>query len=196
MLPTPARYAKQEHPPRHRNKKNERKDAEQLARLANSEPEWLKPIQHRSRARQQDLNWLRARHTLVRARTLVINSLRGLAKSAGGRLPNCSSESFPKRAAEHIPASLTPLATALLEQVAALNTNIAALDQQIETLAQRYPEIALLRTAPGVGPVVAAAYVLTLDRPDSVAHSRQMGARLGLRPKQHQSGYRDPQQCV
>ncbi len=27
-----------------------------------------------------------------------------------------------------------------------------------------YPEIVLLRTAPGVGPVIAAAYVLTLDR--------------------------------
>jgi len=180
----------------HSVSKNDRHDAEQLARLAHSDPELLKPIQHRRQTRQQDLNWLRARHTLVRARTLVINSLRGLAKSAGGRLPNCSSESFPKRVAEHIPASLTPLATPVLEQVATLNTHIAALDQQIETLAQRYPEISLLRTAPGVGPVVAAAYVLTLDRPDSVAHSRQMGARLGLRPKQHQSGDRDPQQGI
>lgn len=176
--------------------KNDRHDAEQLARLAQSDPELLKPIQHRSPARQQDLNLLRARHTLVRARTLLINSLRGLVKSAGGRLPTCSSQSFPKRVAEHIPASITPLAMPLLDQVAALNTHIAALDQQIETLALRYPEIPLLRTAPGVGPLVAAAYVLTLERHDSVAHSRQMGARLGLRPKQHQSGDCDPQQGI
>jgi transposase len=176
--------------------KSDRQDAEQLARLAHADPALLKPITHRRLARQQDLNVLRARHALVRARTLLINSLRGLAKSAGGRLPKCSSESFPVRAAGAFPDSLARLAAPMLEQVATLNAHIAALDAEIETFAARYPEIGLLRTAPGVGPVVAAAYVLTLDRHDSVANSRQVGARLGLRPKKHQSGDKDPQRGI
>jgi transposase len=117
-------------------------------------------------------------------------------KSAGGRLPKCSSESFPARAAEHLPPSIAALAAPMLEQVASLNTHISSLDRQIEALAQRDPAIGLLRSAPGVGPVVAAAYVLTLDRHDSVQHSRQMGPRLGLRPKQHQSGDCDPQRGI
>jgi transposase len=188
--------AREVHSITHSVSKSDPHDAEQLARLAHSDPRLLKPIQHRSPERQQDLNLLRARHTLVRARTLVVNSLRGLVKSAGGRLPKCSTESFPQRAAAHLPASIASLAAPLLEQVASFNTHIAALDQQIEALAQRDPAIALLRTAPGVGPLVAAAYVLTLDRHDSVAHSRQVGARLGLRPKQHQSGDGDPQRGI
>jgi len=176
--------------------KSDPHDAQQLARLAHSDPRLLKPIQHRSPARQQDLNLLRARHTLVRARTLIINSLRGLVKSAGGRLPKCSTESFPQRSADRFPDSIASLAAPMLEQVASLNTHIAALDQQIEALAQRDPAIGLLRTAPGVGPLVAAAYVLTLDRHDAVTHSRQVGARLGLRPKQHQSGDGHPQRGI
>ena len=55
------------------------------------------------------------------------------------------------------------------------------MDKQVEKLAAKYPEIGLLRTAPGVGPIVAAAYVLTLDRPDA-ASNRSAGAFLGLRP--------------
>ena len=189
--------ARQVHSITHSVSKSDPHDAEQLARLAHCDPNLLQPIQHRSLARRQILNLLRARHTLVRARTLVVNSLRGLVKSAGGRLPKCSTASFPQRAAAHLPASIASLAAPLLEQVASLNTHIAALDQQIEALAQRDSAIGLLRTAPGVGPLVAAAYVLTLDRHDSVAHSRQVRrARLGLRPKQHQSGDHDPQRGI
>ena len=176
--------------------KSDRQDAEQLARLAHADPRLLKPIRHRSPARQRDLNLLRARDTLVRARTLLINSLRGVVKSAGGRLPHCSSASFPTRAAAALPAEIAPVATPVLEQVASLNAHIRRFDQHIETLAGRYPEIRLLRSAPGVGPIVAAAYVLTLGRADAVTHSRQVGAWLGLRPRRHQSGDSDPQRSI
>ncbi len=49
---------------------------------------------------------------------------------------------------------------------------------------------------PGVGPVIAAAYVLTLDGVDAVAHSRSVGAFLGLRPRQSQSGDSDPEHNI
>jgi transposase len=77
-----------------------------------------------------------------------------------------------------------------------LNRNIVEMDRMIEQLAVRYPEIELLRSVPGVGPVVAATYVLTLDSKDKIQHSRQAGAFLGLRPRQSQSGDSDPQQRI
>lgn len=49
---------------------------------------------------------------------------------------------------------------------------------------------------PGVGPGVAATYVLTLDSKDKIQHSRQAGAFLGLRPRQSQSGDSDPQHRI
>jgi transposase len=175
--------------------KNDRNDAELLARFAAHDPKLLSPVQHRSLERQQDLNLIQARSTLVRARTMIINALRGLVKSAGGRLPACSTESLPVRAGASIPPALKPVAVPLLQQVALLNAQIGAMDRQIEKLAARYPEIGVLRTTPGVGPVVAAAYVLTLDRPEA-ASNRSAGAFLGLRPKQSQSGEADPQQRI
>ena len=175
--------------------KNDRNDAELLARFAAHDPKLLSPVQHRSLERQQDLNLIQARATLVKARTMIVNALRGLVKSAGGRLPACSTESLPVRVRASIPPALTAAALPLLQQIALLNRQIGSMDRQMEKLAAKYPEIAILRTAPGVGPVVAAAYVLTLDRPDA-ASNRSAGAFLGLRPGQSQSGESDPQRRI
>ena len=176
--------------------KNDRNDAEQLARFAACDPKLLSPIEHRSEQRQQDLNLIHARATLVRARTMIVNVVRGLVKSAGGRLPSCSTESFPDRARVNIPASLSEVATPLLKQIGLLTTQIDVMDKQIDKLATKYPEISLLKTAPGVGPLVAGCYVLTLDRPQEMENNRQAGAFLGLRPRQSQSGDSDPQRRI
>jgi transposase len=176
--------------------KNDRQDAEMLAQLGYSNPRLLHPIQHRSVERQRDLNLLRARDTLVRARTMLINSTRGLVKSAGGRLPACAADYFAAKVSPALPVELVTATRPLVEQITALTVQIRRLDQEIENLVERYPEIGILRTAPGVGPVVAAAYVLTLDRVDAVAHSRSIGAFLGLRPKQSQSGESDPEHKI
>jgi transposase len=176
--------------------KNDRNDAEQLARLAAFDPELLSPLQHRSLGRQQDLNLIQVRATLVKARTLIVNAVRGLVKSGGGRLPACSTESFPARVQSAVPPALAPVAGPLIEQIALLNAQIAAMEKQIEKLSAKYPEIELLRSAPGVGPVVAASYALTLDRPDAAPSNRSAGAFLGLRPGQSQSGESDPQRRI
>jgi len=173
--------------------KNDDRDAEQLGRLAHFDPRLLFAVRHRSAQRQQDLTLIQARATLVRARTMIINTARGLVKSSGGRLPNCSSRSFATQVKPKLPAELAELIGPLLEQVASLNAQIARMDQQVEGLVKSYPEISRLRSAPGVGPLVAATYVLTLDGAQTVAHSRSAGAFLGLRPRQKQSGNYDPQ---
>ena len=173
--------------------KNDRNDARQLARMAAFDPELLHPIEHRSPGRQQDLNLIHTRSVLVRARTMLINSVRGVVKSAGERLAACSSESFPEKVPGAVPPSLKAACIPLLEQIGQMNQAIAAMDKQIEGLDKKYPEIAVLRTAPGVGPVVAACYVLTLDNPQAMETNRQAGAYLGLRPRQQQSGDSNPQ---
>ncbi len=173
--------------------KNDRNDAKQLARMAAFDPKLLHPIQHRSLERQQDLNLIHTRSVLVRVRTMLINSTRGLVKSAGQRLPACSSEVFPEKVPEALPPALQAACTPLLEQITQINKTIAAMDKQIDELDKKYPEITVLRTVPGVGPVVAACYVLTLDSPQTMKTNRQAGAYIGLRPRQQQSGDSDPQ---
>ena len=46
---------------------------------------------------------------------------------------------------------------------------------------------------PGVGPITALTYVLTIEDPTRFQKSRDVGSFLGLRPRQSQSGKRDPQ---
>ena len=89
-----------------RKRKNDRIDANKLARLGRVDPESLYPIQHRSREVRQDLVMLRARDALVAARTEIINTTRGLVKSMGTRLPKCSSRSFAHKGEETVPVEV------------------------------------------------------------------------------------------
>src|SRR5215813_7495885 len=79
-------------------RKNDRIDANKLARLGRVDPQSLPPIEPRSREVRQDLVLLRARDALVAVRTELINTTRGLVKSMGTRLPKCSSRSFGHKA--------------------------------------------------------------------------------------------------
>src|SRR5271157_2084211 len=71
-------------------KKDDRLDARTLARLARIDPQLLSPVKHRSARAQADLTVIRARAGLVRARTALVNTVRGLAKSYGERLRGCN----------------------------------------------------------------------------------------------------------
>src|SRR5712672_4461004 len=71
-------------------KKDDRLDARTLARLARIDPQLLAPVKHRSAKAQADLTVIRARAGLVRSRTALINTARGLAKSYGERLRGCN----------------------------------------------------------------------------------------------------------
>ena len=108
-------------------------------------------------------------------------------------MPACSAESFPNKAKPLLPAELAELIGPMVNQVQALNQQIDKLDQQVEALVQRYPEIGTLRMTPGVGPLVAASYVLTLNGANAVPHSRSAGAFPGLGSRKKQSSDSDPQ---
>src|SRR4029078_1805449 len=67
-------------------KKDDRLDAQTLARLARIYPELLCPVKHRSAKAQADLSLIRARAGLVRARTALGNTARRLAEHDGPRV--------------------------------------------------------------------------------------------------------------
>ncbi len=67
------------------------------------------------------------------------------------------------------------------------------MDQEVERLCrERYPETELLRQVSGVGAITALYYVLTIEDPSRFAKSRSVGADVGLRPKQRDSGEQQP----
>jgi transposase len=174
--------------------KDDRMDAMTLARLARIDPQLLAPVQHRSAQAQADLSVIRARAGLVRARTSLINTARGLTKSYGERLRGCS----PRKMSPKIGADLSPELRAALEPLLkgaeALSASIREYDAQIEKLGQgRYPEVALLKQVKGVGTLIALTYILTLEDPRRFRKSRDAGCYVGLQPGRRNSGQSEPQ---
>lgn len=175
------------------DKKNDRSDAEKLARLAKAELRLLKPVDHRTAEQQAELNVIRARDALVRARTMLVNAARGLAKGFGFRLPPAITSLFGARALARVPEMLKPALTGLLAEIDALTARVKEYDRQIATLAQQHDEVTRMVSIPGVGPLTALAFILTLGSAQRFKHSRDVGAYLGTCPKQKQSGTSNPQ---
>jgi len=177
-----------------RRRKNDRIDANKLARLGRTDPKSLHSIQHRSTEVREDLLVLRARDALIASRTELINTVRALVKTMGARLSSCSSDAFAKKAEMDIPNELRETLQPLLRLIATLNDEIKSYDQRIGQLAsEKYMHTQLLRQVTGVGPITALAYVLTLEAPLRFARSRDVGPYLGLVPKQEDSGDTQPQ---
>jgi transposase len=175
-------------------RKNDRIDAQTLARIARLDPYLLSPIRHRGESAQADLALLRARDALVRSRTILINHLRGVVKSFGGRLPKCSADSLHKRAKQAIPEELQPALGPIVSMIAELSSRIAEYDKEVERLCKEaYPETEVFTELKGVGPLTSLAFVLTLEDPGHFASSRDVGPYLGLVPGRDQSGGLDPQ---
>ena len=175
-------------------KKRDPVDAEALARLGRVDPKLLYPIEHRSEEAQVDLGVVRARDVVVRARTALINHVRGSVKSFGARIPSSSAEGFAAKAAEHIPEALRDGLEPVLEMIRTLSRQIRFFDKQIEALcAERYPETGVLRQIKGVGPITALTYCLVIEDPTRFPKSRAVGAYLGLTRRHDDSGESEPE---
>jgi transposase len=174
-------------------RKTDERDARCLAQLARVDPELLAPVYSRSEESQQALAVVRAREGLVKARTMLINQIRGVVKSFGFRLPASSSASFARKVKEALPSSLKAALEPLLRVVGELSEEIHRFDQDVEALAERWPVTQRLRQIKGVGALTALVFVLTLGDPHRFARSRAVGAYLGLVPAQRDSGKSSPQ---
>lgn len=169
--------------------KNDRLDAEHLARLARVDAGLLKPIPARRDQDQRVMVAIKARDQLVRARTALANCVRGVVKPFGTRLAKCSVKTLPKRAAEQLPEELRATLDPVLETMADLSRRIRGYDRAIEKVSEeQYPVTKHLRAVRGVGPLTAVAFVLVIGDPKRFPKSRTVGSYVGLRPRQDQSG--------
>lgn len=174
-------------------KKNDRIDAETLARLARMDPKLLAPIRHRGPQAQADLAVIRARAELVGARTNLINCARGLAKPMGERLRKCDANQVGEDLAADLSAGVRQWMEPLLRSVQSLSEQIGEYDQQIAEIAKRYEEVELLTQVYGVGTLIALTFILTIEDAGRFEHSRDVGPYLGIRPKQRDSGESQPE---
>lgn len=169
--------------------KNDKIDAETLARLVRIDPDFLKPIRHRSEEAQRLRCHVQVRRALVETRTKWINTVRGMLRAFGYRVAGKAPHIFVERV-DHmdLPPELREVITPLLEQLDLLTGEIERCDQRLEELAMRIPAVEHLQQIPGIGPIVALYFVLSIDEPYRFRRSRDVGAFFGLRPSMRESG--------
>jgi transposase len=130
------------------------------------------------------------RHRLVQMRTRILNQLQSVAMNEGiQRRGGIRSEQGRKRL-EQLP--LAPWAAkrrqdlfGLLDQ---LNGSVEELSAAIQQEAEKRPDVRLLMTHPGVGPITALAFVLIVGNPERFRCGKQIGSYVGLIPDEASSG--------
>ena len=70
----------------------------------------------------------------------------------------------------------------------AVRERTAVLDRQLLAAARASATCRRLMTAPGVGAIVAAAFVAAVEKPENFRNSRAVGVWIGLTPRRYQSG--------
>jgi len=183
-------------------KKDDRIDAQTLARLARIDPQLLCPVKHRSAKAQADLTVIRARAGLVRARTALVNTARGLAKSYGERLRGCNVRNMNPEKAEGLSPELQLALAPLLAGIESLSERIRECNERIEKLAQEELSAGgIAEAGQGSGHADRADFLADAGRPASLSQEPRRGLLPGtatgtqeLGPKRtadaHQQGRR------
>jgi transposase len=173
-----------------RNQKTDRRDAKHILDLMvdGRFPKLWVPSQQIRDVRQL----LRHRQKLVEIRTQVKNQLQHLALNQGVRRKRRLWSVQGRSVLEQLPLQgwTARRRSDLLAMLDRLQQQVGELDGAVSAEAQQRPEVRLLMTHPGVGPVVGLAYVLTIGPHTRFARGKKVASYLGLIPGEHSSGGR------
>jgi transposase len=173
-----------------RKQKTDRRDAAHILKLLieNRFPRLWRPS-----AGERDLRQLLIhRHRLVGIRIRVKNGLHHLMLNKGVQMKRKLWGEAGQRALRELPLDgwAAQRRKDLLQLLTSLNTQIVELDEAVKSAAQANPRARLLMTQPGVGPITALAYVVTIGDVSRFARGKQVASYLGLIPSEHSSSNR------
>ena len=182
-----ARHAKAAMVAMKRNK-NDRNDARSIAQLVRSG--WFKAVHVKSRPSQELRTLLTAREFYVNKLRDHENEIRGLLRPFGLKVGKVAARDFETRALELVAGEtlLELCIQTLLAGRAAMKKALADLHRTLLRLTENDEVCRRFMTIPGVGPVTAVAFKATIDDPARFRRSNDVGAHLGLTPRQYQSG--------
>ncbi len=171
-----------------RQQKNDKRDAAHVLKLL---LEGRFPRLWVPSSEQRDLRQLLIhRHKLVQIRSRVKNGLQHLAMNQGMQKKARLWSAAGQKALRELPLQgwAARRCQDLLQLLADLDQQIAPLDQAAQQAAEQDPQARLLLTQPGVGPITALAFVLTIGDVSRFPRGKQVASYLGLIPRERSSG--------
>ncbi len=184
----PVQYIK----PYRRRNKTDRADC--LAMLeADRNPEILSvPVKPDDAQALQGLH--RIRSGWQATRTARINALRGHLREFGIVLPegiNRARGMFAEAIEDDaIPGILRGALIRLLEDINVLEAQLLAIDRELAQVAKQHEAARRLTEIPGIGNVIATAFVASAGKAEYFRSGRHLASWIGLTPREHSSGSR------
>jgi transposase len=171
--------------------KTDRKDARGMAHLLRMG--WFRPVHVKTMDAREQRTMLSARSTLVARLKDIENSVRGLLRGFGLRLPLVLRGRWDAGVREAVAGhpSLLQILDPLLIARRVLREQLILLDKRVRDAARVDSVCRRLMTAPGVGAIVAMTFRAAVDQPDRFRSSKKIGACFGLTPRKYQSGETD-----
>lgn len=139
---------------------------------------------HRRELRRQ----LGVRRGLVETRSQLVTTVRGLLREQGISLPGCNTEHFVAQARKHVRADVLPLLEPTLAVLTVIEPQIEAVETELARLCTSEPIVQVLTTTPGVGAIVAAAFVSVIDDAKRFRHAHAVESYVGLVPSEDTTG--------
>jgi transposase len=175
-----------------RRNKNDAADAAAICEAV-SRPS-MRFVAIKSEAQQAAAGIHKVRQMLVKQRTMLINTLRGLMAEFGivvadgprhiGELVAVLTDPAEAR----IPAPLHDGLMAIVESLRGLEHRIERIEKQIVSWGRSNPTCRHLITIPGYGPILSSAMAAMVVNPASFTSARHFAASLGLVPRQDGTG--------
>jgi transposase len=173
--------------------KNDDRDAEAIAEAATRPTMRFVELKEEAQLDLQTLH--RVRDRLVSGRTALINQLRAILLERGIAVPQGRRKLEQHLAAmlddgKDVPfgARVRALIEDMREEWRGLDRRIAGLDDEFAALARSDERARRLATIPGIGVLNATAMVAALGEGRSFGRGRDLGAWLGLVPRQMTTG--------
>ena len=169
-------------------RKNDRIDAERLAKVL-----YLDEVPAVHVPGEAVLAWrglIAHRNRLVKERTVLKNCLRALLRGQGIVAPRSlwSQKGIAWLQELELPTLLDALRRdQLLERMLTVQGQIRRVEHELNRIGDKDPQVALLRTIPGVGMRTAEAVVAYVDDVKRFANVRKVGSYFGLVPRQDAS---------
>jgi transposase len=171
--------------------KTDRNDARGVAQMMRAG--LYRPV-HVKTLRSQKLRMLLTHRKLLQSKAIAIeNDLRATLRNFGlkvGMVGTVKFETRIKELVENLP-DLAVLVEPLLIVRRVLREQIDILHRRLLAVVRDDDVCRRLMTIPGVGPVVALTYRVTVDVPARFKNSKAVGAVFGLTPTRYQSGESD-----
>jgi len=171
--------------------KTDRNDARGIAQMMRAG--LYRPV-HVKTLRSQKLRMLLTHRKLLQSKAIAIeNDLRATLRNFGLKVGVVGATKFEtriKELVENLP-DLVALVEPLLIVRRVLHEQLDILHRRLLAVVRNDDVCRRLMTIPGVGPVVALTYRVTVDVPARFKNSKAVGVAFGLTPARYQSGESD-----